>query len=79
MLGFMGRCIDYPSEGGLLERDLERCLEVVGRRTRPRALTVCQFDPDVGDGDCIARIAIRATVAFMRVLVERGVLQSPWY
>ena len=26
----------------------------------PRSLTVCSFDPDAGDGNLIAQIAIRA-------------------
>lgn len=73
--GVYGKVNDYPSEGGLLENDLVGCMELVPEKSRPRALTVCQFDPDVGDGDRIADIAIHATVAFVDSLLKTGVLR----
>lgn len=51
------------------------CMELVPEKSRPRALTVCQFDPDVGYGDCIADIAIHATLAFVDSLLKTGGLR----
>ena len=75
--GVYGKVNDYPSEGGLLEGDLVRSLEVVGKRVSlPKALVVCQFDPDSGDGDLIAGIAIKGIMTLLKTLLERGVLKS---
>lgn len=72
--GVYGKVNDYPSEGGLLENDLVGCMELIPKRSRPRALTVCQFDPDSGDGDRIAGIAIQATLTFVGSLLKTGAL-----
>lgn len=69
-----GKVNDYPSPGGLTEEDLVACMDLVPRLSEPRSLTVCSFDPDVGDGDTIARIGIRAIRAFVGALLETGVL-----
>jgi arginase len=37
---------------------------------------VCQFDPDSGDGDLIAGIAIKGIMTLLKTLLERGVLKS---
>ncbi|KAL4910291.1 hypothetical protein BDW74DRAFT_173747 [Aspergillus multicolor] len=71
----LGKVNDYPSPGGLFEEELVGCLDLVPRMgTRPRSLTVCSFDPDAGDGDGdrIAKIGVRAVVAFCRAMVESG-------
>ncbi|KAL4927350.1 arginase family protein [Aspergillus undulatus] len=65
-----GKVNDYPSPGGIFEEDLVSCLGLVGRKALSRSLTVCSFDPDAGDGDRIAKIAIRAVVAFVDGLLE---------
>lgn len=71
----VGKVNDYPSPGGMLEEEIVGCLEMVPKKSIPRALVVCQFDPDSGDGDRIARIAIRGIRGFVRSLVEMGVLE----
>ncbi|KAL4876557.1 arginase [Aspergillus karnatakaensis] len=69
-----GKVNDYPSPGGLFESDLIRCMELVPRLAVPRSLTVCSFDPNAGDGDKIANIAVRAVTAFVESLLESGAL-----
>ncbi|KAJ5496732.1 hypothetical protein N7463_008719 [Penicillium fimorum] len=67
-----GKVNDYPSPGGMFESDLIRCMELVPKKSFLTPLTVCSFDPNAGDGDKIARIAIRAISAFIKSLVEAG-------
>ncbi|GCB19452.1 arginase [Aspergillus awamori] len=69
-----GKVNDYPSPGGLFESELLGCMELVPRRSTPRSLTVCSFDPDAGDGDRIAVIAVRAVTAFVQSLLDTGAL-----
>ncbi|KAL3479541.1 Arginase/deacetylase [Aspergillus californicus] len=72
-----GKVNDYPSPGGMMESDVIACMDLVPRTSAaPQSLTVCSFDPDAGDGDEIARIAIRAIVAFVRALLETGALSK---
>lgn len=70
-----GKVNDYPSPGGLFESELVQCLKMVPRKATPASLTVCSFDPHVGDGDKIARIGIRAIVSFTQSLLATGALQ----
>ena len=49
---------------------------LVPQKATPKSLTVCSFDPNAGDGDKIARIAIRAVAAFVKSLVEAGTLST---
>ncbi|KAE8385721.1 arginase [Aspergillus alliaceus] len=65
---------DFPSPGGLLESDLVSCMELVPKMTTQKSLTVCSFDLDAGDGDKIARIAIRAITIFVKSLLSEGAL-----
>lgn len=69
-----GKVNDYPSPGGLFESELITCMRMVPEKSIPKSLTVCSFDPDAGDGDKIASIAVRAIEAFCRSLLENGVL-----
>ncbi|KAF5862124.1 hypothetical protein ETB97_012109 [Aspergillus alliaceus] len=69
-----GKVNDFPSPGGLLEADLVSCMELVPKMTTPKSLTVCSFDLDSGDGDKIARIAIRAITSFVKSLLSEGAL-----
>lgn len=71
-----GKVNDYPSPGGLLESELVDCMDLVPRKSTPKSLTVCSFDPDSGDGDKIAGIGIRATIAFVRSLLDTGYFSS---
>ena len=73
----LGRVNDFPSPGGLLESDLISCMALAPKRLAPTSLTVCSFDPQAGDGDKIAEIAIRAISAFVSSLIEsRFLLKS---
>ncbi|EPY52280.1 arginase [Schizosaccharomyces cryophilus OY26] len=71
-----GKVNDYPSPGGLLESDLIACMNLVPQKCTPKSLTVSSFDPDAGDGDKIAQIAIRAISTFVQSLMETGVLSK---
>ncbi|OOF92448.1 hypothetical protein ASPCADRAFT_175355 [Aspergillus carbonarius ITEM 5010] len=70
-----GKVNDYPSPGGLFEADLINCMDLVPKKSIPKSLTVCSFDPDAGDGDKIARIAIRAITTFVVSLLETNALE----
>lgn len=69
-----GKVNDYPSPGGLFESELITCMGLVPKKSTPKSLTVCSFDPNAGDGDKIANIAIRAIVAFFESLVQSGAI-----
>ncbi|KAJ5742538.1 uncharacterized protein N7511_011270 [Penicillium nucicola] len=71
-----GKVNDYPSAGGMFGSDLITNLALLPKKATPRSLTVCSFDPDAGDGDKIASIAVRAISAFTRSLLEMGLLGS---
>jgi arginase len=57
-----------------LEVDLVRCMDLVSRKAKPVSLTVCSFNPNLGDGDKVAGIGVRAVVAFVKALLETGAL-----
>jgi arginase len=72
----LGKANDYAAPGGLNEQDLLECLGMIPRKVTPTSLTVASFDPDAGGGDKIARIAVDGIVAFVRSLLETGVLSK---
>ncbi|KAJ5729565.1 arginase [Penicillium malachiteum] len=65
----LGKVNDFPSSGSLFESELIQCMSLVPKKSNPKSLTVCSFDPDSGDGDRIARIAIEAITTFVLSLV----------
>ncbi|KAJ5506098.1 arginase [Penicillium expansum] len=71
-----GKVNDYPSEGGMFESELIACMALLPKKATPQSLTVCSFDPNAGDGDRIASIAVRAITNFTRSLLEMGLLRS---
>lgn len=71
-----GKVNDYPSPAGMFESDLIECMDVVPRKLTPKSLTVCSFDPEAGDGDKIAHIAICAIKAFVRSLLDKNILSQ---
>ncbi|KAJ5732268.1 arginase [Penicillium malachiteum] len=71
-----GKVNDYPSPGGLFESELIECMSLVPKKSNPESLTVCSFDPDSGDGDKIARIAIEAIATFVLSLVQTNALKK---
>jgi arginase len=70
----VGKVNGYESPGGLLEDELVRCMDLVPRKATPTSLTVCSFNPNLGDGDKVAGIGVRAVVAFVKALLETGAL-----
>lgn len=70
----LGKVNGYESPGGLLEEDLIKCMDLVPRKATPTSLTVCSFNPTLGDGDKIATIAVKAIVTFIRSLLDTKVL-----
>lgn len=70
----VGKVNGYESPGGLLEDELIRCMELVPKKAKPTSLTVCSFDPSLGDGDKVAKIGVKAIMAFVTSLLETGAL-----
>ncbi|KAF9691201.1 hypothetical protein EKO04_010869 [Ascochyta lentis] len=65
----LGKVNGFESSGGLLEEDLMQCMSVLPKKARPASFTLCSFNPNMGDGDRIAGISIRAAVAFVKSLL----------
>ncbi|KAH7379262.1 hypothetical protein DE146DRAFT_774111 [Phaeosphaeria sp. MPI-PUGE-AT-0046c] len=72
----VGKVNGYESSGGLQEDDLIKCMDLVPHKATPTSLTVCSFDPNLGDGDKIATIGIKAIVAFVKSLLKTGALNT---
>ena len=72
----VGKVNGFESAGGLTEADLVDSFALVPLQSAPTSLTVCSFNPNLGDGDKIAMIGVRAIVAFMKSLLESGALKA---
>ncbi|KAL3420024.1 hypothetical protein PVAG01_08523 [Phlyctema vagabunda] len=72
----LGKVNGYESPGGLSEDDLLECMDLVPKKATPTSLTVCSFNPNLGDGDKIARIGIRAIVTFTKSLLDNAVIKK---
>lgn len=70
----VGKINGYESLGGLREDDLIQCMDLIPHKATPASLTVCSFDPNLGDGDKIALVAINAIVAFVKSLLSSRAL-----
>jgi arginase len=70
----IGRVNGYESPGGLQEDDLIKCMDLVPQKATPASLTVCSFTPNLGDGDKVATIGVKAIVAFVSSLLRSGAL-----
>lgn len=66
----------FESEGGLQEEDVVRCMSLLPKKATPVSFTMCSFNPNLGDGDKIAGIGIRAAVAFVESLIVEKVLSA---
>ena len=74
----VGKVNGYESGGGILEKDLLECMEVVPGKVEPVSLTVCSFNAEQGDGsdgDKVAQIGVGAIIKFVRGLLENGHLR----
>lgn len=72
----LGNVNGHELPGGLLEHGLIDCPGLVPMKEAPLSLTVCSFDPNLGDGDEIAKIGVCAVIAFIKSMVRRGTLQT---
>ncbi|KAF2652428.1 Arginase/deacetylase [Lophiostoma macrostomum CBS 122681] len=72
----VGKVNGYESPGGLSEEELVKCFELIPLKVIPASLSVCSFDPNLGDGDKIADIAIRAILAFVEGMIKRDLLTT---
>jgi len=70
----IGKINGYESPGGLQEDDLVKCMDLVPQKATTTSLTVCSFNPNLGDGDKVAAIGIKAIVAFVKSLLKSGAL-----
>lgn len=60
----------WPSAGGLLEKDLVGCLDMIPRTCRPVSLTVAGFDPAVDIRGRIPPVAINGVVTFVQSMIK---------
>lgn len=65
----VGAVNGFESRGGLTEDQLVRCMGLLPGRVTPVSFTMCSFNPNLGDGDKIAAIGVRAAVAFVEALL----------
>lgn len=72
----LGKVNGFESPGGLTEDDLLSSMEMVPLNATPKSLTVCSFNPNLGDGNKIATIGVRAVVQFMTSLLKSGALKN---
>lgn len=72
----VGKVNGFESAGGLHEGDLVQCMSLLPKKAAPASLTMCSFNPNLGDGDKVATIGIRAAVTFVESLVATSVLRK---
>ena len=70
----IGKVNSYESPGGLQEDDLIKCIDLVPQKATPISLTVYSFNPNLGDGDKVATISVKAIVTFVKSLLKTGAL-----
>ncbi|KAF2016824.1 Arginase/deacetylase [Aaosphaeria arxii CBS 175.79] len=70
----VGKVNGFESKGGLFEDDLLKCTKLIPQKAMPVSLTVCSFNPNLGDGDKIAEIGIKAIITFVESLISTAVL-----
>jgi arginase len=71
-----GKVNDYPSPGGMFETELITCMGIVPKKSNPKSLTMCSFDPNAGDGDKIGQVSIRSITRFLESLLEPAALSK---
>lgn len=72
----VGKVNGFESSGGLHEDDLLQCMSLLPKKATPVSFTMCSFNPNLGDGDKIAAIGIRAAIAFVESLLATSVLSK---
>ncbi|KAI7151419.1 putative arginase [Hortaea werneckii] len=66
----VGMVNGFESAGGLSADEVVECMTMVPSMAQPLSLTVCSFNPNLGDGDKVARIAIQAITGFVKTLMS---------
>ncbi|KAJ4331940.1 hypothetical protein N0V95_009775 [Ascochyta clinopodiicola] len=70
----VGKVNGFESLGGLLEDDLMQCMSILPKKATPVSFTLCSFNPNLGDGDKIARIGIQAITTFVESLLATSAI-----
>jgi arginase len=70
----LGDVNGYSTSGGLFEEDVEKCFKLTAKYTSTMALTVASYNPRLGGGDEIAKIAIRRIVELVEAMIENKVV-----
>ncbi|TKX22443.1 arginase-like protein [Elsinoe australis] len=73
----LGKVNGYESPGGMFEDEVMACMDMVPQKAEPVSLTVCSFNPNLGDGDKIGVIGVRAIVTFAKSLLQTGAIRLP--
>ena len=74
--GSLGKVNGFESSGGLTEEDVVQCMSLLPEKATPVSFTMCSFNPNLGDGDKIANIGIRATIAFVEGLLAASIVSK---
>jgi arginase len=72
----LGKVNGFESSGGLTEEDVVQCMSLLPEKAAPVSFTMCSFNPNLGDGDKIANIGIRATIAFVEGLIAASIVSK---
>ncbi|PSK42188.1 hypothetical protein B9Z65_4102 [Elsinoe australis] len=73
----LGKVNGYESTGVTFEEEVMACMDMVPQKAEPVSLTVCSFNPNLGDGDKIGAIGVRAIVTFAKSLLQTGAIRLP--
>ncbi|MCJ1363577.1 hypothetical protein MMC16_002684 [Acarospora aff. strigata] len=66
----IGKANEYAAPGGLLEADLQNCLDVVSWKVKPLALAVASFNPALEGASQIADVAVRAITRIVSAVLN---------
>jgi arginase len=68
-----GKVNGYESPRGLSAEELVECFELIPQKATPASLTV---NPNLGHGDKIAGIGVKAILDFVKGMIEEGLLTT---
>jgi len=72
----VGKANEWSTAGGLHEDDLQKCMKVLATKIKPASMTISAFNPNLGDGDKVAKVAIEGMVTFTKSMITAGVVVS---
>jgi arginase len=70
----LGDVNGYSTPGGLFEDDVKKCFETTAKLALPMAMVVASYNPRMGGGDDIAKIAVRRIVGFAESMLANRIL-----